>query len=635
MAISKERYHIDNFYGYNHGLKINAGEFYDMKNLSSSYYPVLSSRNKRAKFESFSKATDVFSKENFIYVKENEDAEYLEYRLYYNGKLVEDIGPLDSRFNGRRSMVSMGAYAIIIPDNIYLNTSDIYDCGYIEADFECEKISYSLCDLSGENYEDSVKSDVAPEKDKYWLDTSSFPCVLKKYDKTSSMWISIATTYIKISAEGIGKNFKEDDCVEISGVGKGKTTSITDDGVLEALGERLNTYMTLYGVSDDYIIVAGIIEQNVIETENKKFKVSRKCPEMDLVCEGQNRIWGCNSKLNEIYCCKLGDFKNWRVYRGLSSDSYAATVGSSGSFTGAIRYGDYILFLKENCIHKIYGTNPPFQIATSYVNGVQKGSEESLCVVNETLFYKSPTGVCAYEGGAPISISDDFGTAYYTNAIGGAFRNKYYISMSANEENHLFVYDTTRGLWHIEDYHTAFKPIISTVPGIANNDEALVLRKMISNEGNLYLFYSNNEEPCKSELVLVDYPEFHGRFELGVNGIVLSSKYGVVSPEKSFVWEAETGIFGLDIPEYKYPNRIIIRYSAKPNTLLKVYIDYDSSGEYELLQEFNFDLSKTHGAPLAVKVNRRCDHFRLKFEGVGDVKIFSVTFNLETGGEFH
>ena len=38
---------IDVFKGYNHNLRIGEGEFYNMKNLSSDYYPVLSPRKRR------------------------------------------------------------------------------------------------------------------------------------------------------------------------------------------------------------------------------------------------------------------------------------------------------------------------------------------------------------------------------------------------------------------------------------------------------------------------------------------------------------------------------------------------------------------------------------------------------------
>ena len=41
---------IDNFGGYNHNIRIGENEFYDMKNLTSTNYPVLSTREKRGTY---------------------------------------------------------------------------------------------------------------------------------------------------------------------------------------------------------------------------------------------------------------------------------------------------------------------------------------------------------------------------------------------------------------------------------------------------------------------------------------------------------------------------------------------------------------------------------------------------------
>ena len=41
---------IDVFKGYNHNLRIGSGEFYDMTNLSSDNYPILSPRQKNLNF---------------------------------------------------------------------------------------------------------------------------------------------------------------------------------------------------------------------------------------------------------------------------------------------------------------------------------------------------------------------------------------------------------------------------------------------------------------------------------------------------------------------------------------------------------------------------------------------------------
>ena len=136
-------------------------------------------------------------------------------------------------------------------------------------------------------------------------------------------------------------------------------------------------------------------------------------PIMDYVIECNNRLWGCrygkNKKgeiVNEIYASKQGDFKNWNCYAGISTDSYAVTVGSDGEFTGAINYGSYPMFFKENYIHRISGSIPSqFVMNTTNCRGVQKGSEKSLAISNEILFYKSSSDVCMYEGSLPSSIS--------------------------------------------------------------------------------------------------------------------------------------------------------------------------------------------------------------------------------------
>ena len=162
---------------------------------------------------------------------------------------------------------------------------------------------------------------------------------------------------------------------------------------------------------------------------------------MDFVTESENRLWACSSEKHEIYASKLGDPKNWYCYEGISTDSYAVTVGSDGDFTGACTYLGNILFFKEDTVHKIYGSQPSnFQVMSSSIRGVAKGSEKSLAIVNETLYYQSRNGIVAYAGSAPTKISEALGEEAYHSVHAGAIGNKYYASMCRGEnEWHLFV----------------------------------------------------------------------------------------------------------------------------------------------------------------------------------------------------
>ena len=59
LPILKEQYttrdNIEVFGGYNHNLRIGEGEFYDMKNLTSSYYPLLATRQPRGTWGDYSR----------------------------------------------------------------------------------------------------------------------------------------------------------------------------------------------------------------------------------------------------------------------------------------------------------------------------------------------------------------------------------------------------------------------------------------------------------------------------------------------------------------------------------------------------------------------------------------------------
>lgn len=84
------------------------------------------------------------------------------------------------------------------------------------------------------------------------------------------------------------------------------------------------------------------------------------------------------------------------------------TVGSDGDFTGASTCLGYVLFFKENCIHKLYGSKPSdFQLSAIRCRGVARNASRSLCVLNETLYYLSPDGVMAWDGSVPSKVSEN------------------------------------------------------------------------------------------------------------------------------------------------------------------------------------------------------------------------------------
>lgn len=583
----------DTFFGYNHNLKIGDGEFFDMKNLTSSSYPLLATRQKRGVYAVPSSPQGLIAKDALCYVDGS--------KFVINQKSI-DMGLSTLPDDCPKQLVSMGAYVIILPDKKYINTADLSDYGSIEASFtSASSVTFSLCTANGSSYSNVTASDTAPTNPTngaYWIDTSSKPNALKVYNETTSMWVAVATTYVKIAAAGIGAAFKQYDGVTISGIVK---PGLTD----------LNGTVTLWDAhhdadnpANDYIVVIGMLSTVTTQKpEDGAISIQRRMPNMDYVIESNNRLWGCRYGLsvdgkvvNEIYASKLGDFRNWNCFMGISTDSYVASCGTDGQFTGAVTHLGYPLFFKENCLHKIYGNYPSnFQVQTTTLQGVQKGCERSLAIVNAVLYYKGRNGVCAYDGSLPAEMSSVFGQERYYDAVAGAHNSKYYISMQDSDGTwHLFVYDSKVGLWHKED-NTRVDAWCS----------------------------------CRNDMYYIDHADKK------IKTVLVSGTIDTTPVE----WMAETGIITSPNSSGKYPERIAnrkfvsrmqIRMSLVPGASVNAYIQYDSSGSWEQLWTMTGTSLKTFSIPVRP---RRCDHFKLRLEGKGDCKIFSITKSIEQGSD--
>ena len=584
---NSDRQMVDVFKGYNHNMRIGDGEFFDMKNMTSDHYPVLSPRGKRGLYAAPALPNGLISKDALCYVD--------------GTKFVINQKEIDMRLNDEpKQLISMGAYVIIWPDKKYINTQDLSDYGNIEAFYPGVEgpvtATYEMCKLDGTVYTGATKSASAPENPfnmQLWIDTSSTPHVLKQYSEVSSVWTPIATTYVKISAPNIAQNFSQYDAVKISGFPQESAQLSEMNDITYPLWEvyRDPGNDERAEGTNDYIVIVGLLDEAV--TYESYLKIERTMPIMDFVIESDNRLYGCRygpaangQVVNEIYASKLGDFRNWNCMMQISTDSWVGGLGSDGQFTGAITHMGYPLFFKENCVHKVYGKYPAnFQIQTTPCRGVQKGCEKSLAIVNETLFYKARSGVCAYDGSLPVEVSYALSDMHYGRAVAGAHGNKYYISMqeAVSPEYSLFVYDTAKGMWHKEDN--------------------LQADCFCSCDGELY----------------------------AISGGKIITLLGSGTPDSELVeWMAETGEIGISSPDMKYISRLTLRMSMEIGAEVRIYAQYDFSDAWEC----QFVLRSTNLRSFSIPIRpKRCDHMKLRIEGVGNVKIYSITKTIEQGSE--
>ena len=289
---------------------------------------------------------------------------------------------------------------------------------------------------NGEKQFAVVNSKLVIWPDKKYLDMNTLT-VKDLGAAASGSGATFGTNTITVSWSGtdLSTLFSAGDCITISGCTAQEGNN--KDIVIQEVAAKVLTF------TDGAFTAA---------TESGTITLERKIPDMDFVFENDNRLWGCSNETKTIYASALGDPTNLYVYEGLSTDSYALTVGSEGDFTGCCKLSASILFWKDHTLHKILGDIPAdYTLYTYNLEGVLAGCNKSLQVINETLYYMSAHGVYAYSGGTTALLTMEFGQHHFTDAVAGTDGMNYYLSAREGEEQHLFVYNTTHGTWVRED----------------------------------------------------------------------------------------------------------------------------------------------------------------------------------------
>lgn len=538
--------------------------FREMENLCSEGYPALRTRPGRGLVETLKKPNGLLAKDALLWV----DGKH----LYMNGL---EVGP--ELTDGEKSLVSMGAYAVVFPDKVYVNTQDVTDCGSLE----CERTApagsgLALCDETGTAYSGVTESAGAPEEPRegaLWLDLSGTEPVLRQYSR--EVWTALEGVCVKVQATGIGTGFAAGDGVEVSGC------SVA----------RLNGETVLQAADTDWVAFPGTVAGGAV-TETA-MKLRRFVPEMDYVVQSGNRLWGCKygmvdgKPVNEIYASKLGDCKNWRCFAGLATDSYAAARGSDGVFTGAVSYLGNPIFFKERCMERVYASGSgAHQIVTTECSGVQKGSARSLQVVGGVLYYLSGDGVQAFDGSLPVCVSQPLGAERYHGGVAGCWQEKYYLSALDREEKpSLLVYDSARQLWHRED---ALRAVDFAGKG--------------------------------TEL-----------YALGADGKLWSLHGQSGQAEGTFSWQVETGEMGMQSPERKRLTQLFLYLRPEKGQAVTAWVSYDQ-GETWIRQGQIVGSGGIREQAIAIRP-RQCRRLRLRLTGSGQCTLYALTALYEKGSD--
>ena len=599
------------FGGLNETYGCTEAEYSTGLNFSARDFPALSTRMPRRKLQELTGLNGIYHLNGLLTVCGRD--------LVYTPDEDPDrpVRVKNAVADSRKTMVGIGTRVLIFPDKIAFDTAD-GTAASLGALWEAGEISvtFAPCDAEGKTYEGTAKGTQEPEEP---ADGQRFLKIadpekpyaagstLEEYSEASGSWTPIPLEYCLVTAEGIGTDFRVWDTVTLTGTGAeeaGQWEELDGDRIVyDAAENRLRLradpgggkfYGKLIrnGSSAVWVSLDEEERQEMVLTE--AVRVERRVPDLEFLTECDNRVWGCSSRENVIYACKLGDPTNWFSYRGIAADSYAVTVGSDGPFTGAATCMGYALFFKENTLHKLYGSRPSdFQLSSLRCRGVARNAARSLCVLNETLYYLSPDGVMAWDGSIPAKVSAALDAGRLSNvkaAVGGALDGRYYLHIAREDRVRLLVYDTERGLWHEEDVCSC---------------------EMASTGGQLYLWDG-------SALWAAD----PGRKAAGESG---------AGTEQEVPFELVTGDLGMDSPEERYLTRLTLRLDAACRSRLVVEMSYDGGPWEEAAARTLEGPRRCLDLPL---VPRRCGSLRLRLRGSGQITLRSLakSFGTVRGG---
>lgn len=458
--------YVQQFTGYNHNLRTEQSDFFDMKNMSLDHYPVISTRqgeDDKFVMDGTPNGLWEYASDTLMAVSGNQ------LRVGITTTSAGEIVPNSSTLlsDSEKSFATIDAFTVIMPDKVvydaYNNTLSPIVRNYSSGEYDGQYLIMQIvpCNVDGESLDYESGSSEPSDTTKVWYDTNTN--VYKIYNADTNTWVQMDTTFVKmiprISASDTAYVPPEeldtnavDDRQAISDFFKGLTDydSVTYAGEADREAEFEDYVVYKVGEEDGicFLVLAAIMEASCTE-----FTIRTKCPDLNHLVALNNRVWGVSNSTHEVFACKLGDPFQWFNYAGIASDSYAVTLGFTDEVTAGVAYNNYVYFFTEDKVIKFYGDYPSnFRMHTTKADGVVKGGHDAVVQVEGVLFYVSPIGVMAFDGSLPRFYGEKFAPDYLNGkkVVAGKDGTKYCLSVSRNGvSDGVFVLDTKHRLWTV------------------------------------------------------------------------------------------------------------------------------------------------------------------------------------------
>lgn len=452
--VKRERKSISKFGGLNRTVSRGDGELKECINTSGRNYPAMSSSEPRTEPVDTGVNINGADYKNSLYYTGTTVASPKVTKMYYGGKSVtvstDSTASLASR---KRSFASQGDSVLIIPDNKIYNTSDnsIYTVEYSKtvtqssayeaARSECNTSSlYNISDYVGE----ITSAGIVSSK----FSTNGYTSYLMTFEEIKAGDIvHLSMDVSPREYDSIDDNYWDYKARMKEGVDL-KITSVNKTEYKTSSGEVSRITSVEFG---ENVLDMGGFSIVVIMS----ITLSRQMPPLEHVCSLNNRVWGVYD--NTIRCSKLGDCSHWYdftadAYGTLPSSCFSTEVDSNGSFTAIVPYGGSIVAFKENCLHKIYGSDPDsYTLSTLDCKGVKEGCADTVAVLDGTVYYMGIDGVYAYRGGTPELVSKKPDLSAAEAICAGTDGINYYLSVREKGSAVMYIYYPDCKVWHREE----------------------------------------------------------------------------------------------------------------------------------------------------------------------------------------
>lgn len=662
------------FGGVNRRKRIGDGEWGDAENLSTREYPTATVREKRVirSLRVTAGSTELPSATNegqALDLTQSDGLVYLStYDLLLGGAVLVGDDTLQTAGKpekivpfGRGAFTTDGTF---IP---YAESSGTPTPIYTRAKIK-GTCSIGVSDASGNTVAVETTKPGTPTDGQYWYDASKPG--LYRWSGATEEWVPVPETWLKltwtsgnvtesVALDSLFDGSRRNDCVTVR---LARPKSIAD--LMKWIMIKVIFTMNRTSLESSYIVenaepVTEEVDGQTVTTGYAMIlrgafvpmfnaldvEVERKLPVFDYICSSRNRVWGCRygensdgDSVNEIYASALGDQLNWFKYEGTAADSYTASVGKGGAWTGIAAVEDDVFFFKEDRIFWLSGTQPSdFRLREIEGPGIAPGQAKSVIVKDGTIYYKATRGFMRISGYSyPVGISTQIDEVSTGPLVGVADRNL----LRWVGEDGVYVLDLQTGAWMTESRILTKKGTIDTEAEEPVTWETvapapfgavqiggypvLFVRTPMVSEGTEV---ETLEAVCfgEQEISTAGFPNCYG----SSHGISFS---WVESTENAVEWQAVTGLRGLADVELKRLRSLQIRVVTEGECSVKAWIEYDLDGTW--IPIANEKRKKKGTFLLRHENSRQCDFYRLKFEGVGDVTIYDIAEELEYGGEF-